>query len=182
MKTYKKLTCQKCNATVTIRGIRETEPEPTECGECGTPYIWQKPIADPDANVQIKLHYRDGEYLTGHTVHGNEAKLLEKIGLARYVDGWGYLVDYKTVNALGTEFLYQQALDFARPTMETKQARKDAEATRIASIFAEAAHTGKPIILEQYTAECNLEDCSQDNVTVYAMPDGKTRSTRSHTY
>jgi Zn ribbon nucleic-acid-binding protein len=184
MKTYKVLTCQKCNARVTIRGWRETQPEPIECPKCGIPYTYRKPAADPDANVKINLYYQDGEYLTGHTVHGDEAKLLEKIGLAKYVDGWGYLVNDATVKSLGTEFMYEQALDLARPALEAKEAARNAEVVARENIFAEAARNGQPVVLDEYSDDCNdpREECSLDNVTIYAMPNGTTKTVRSHTY
>jgi len=137
---------------------------------------------DPDANTKIKLQYRDGEYLTGYAVRSNEAKLLEKIGLTTYMDGWGYFVEDATVKALGTEFLYSQALEYVRPAIEAKLAEVNAEKVHTTQIFAEAARTGKPVVLRRYTTECNLEDCSMDNITVYAMPDGKTKTTQSHNY
>lgn len=69
----------------------------------------------------IKLYYHDGEYLSGHQVHGQAAQLLEKLGLAKWVNGWGYHVDFKAVEALGEEFTYAQVEKYARPTLEAKE-------------------------------------------------------------
>jgi hypothetical protein len=140
--------------------------------------------ADPDGAVMIKLHYHDGEYLSGHTLYGTEAKLLEKISMAKYVDGWGYLVNEKLVKALGTEFPYQEAVDYARPMLDARQAKIDREARLRQATFDLAAKTGEPVVLDQYMDECNdpREECSQDSVTVYAMPNGSTKTTRNHTW
>jgi hypothetical protein len=140
--------------------------------------------ADPNSLKKITLHYHDGEYLSGYTLHGEETQLLEQIGLARYVSGWGYHVEDAVVNALGTEFLYHQALELARPAIEAKKSSEAAEKAIRENAFAVAARTGKPVVLDSYTDECNdpREECSLDNVTVYAMPDGSTKTSRSHTW
>lgn len=132
----------------------------------------------------IQVFYTEGEYLSGYTLHGKAAELLEKIGLARYVSGWGYRVDEKTIAALGKEFTYPAAVEHTRPAREAAEAKKQtAEAARAAK-FAQARETGKRVELESYPDECNdpSEDCSLDMVTVYAMPDGSTKTTRNHTW
>lgn len=50
--------------------------------------------------------------------------------------------------------------------------------------FAKAKTTGKPVLLQETTGECNDsdEECSIDIVRVFAMPDGSTKTTRVHTY
>lgn len=137
-----------------------------------------------DSEQEIEVYYRDGEYLSGHTLHGDDAKFLESIGLAKYVDGWGYLVSEKTVNSLGQKFTRHAARELAQPVLEAKRQHKNAEDAIRASVFSEAKRSNRPAILDQYTAECNdpREECSLDNVTVYAMPDGSTKITRSHTW
>lgn len=69
-----------------------------------------------------------------------------------------------------------------------EQARKDAEAAeaqaKIEAAFAEARTTGKPVVIKSWAEECDgsTNDCSIDIVAKYAMPDGTTKITRTHTY
>jgi hypothetical protein len=133
---------------------------------------------------EIVLHYHDGEYLSGYQVHGQEASLLKELGLAEWVDGWGYYVKSDVVNALGEEFTYPQAVEYSRPARDAKAAKTaQAEATRQAK-FDEAKSTGEPVELERYLAPCNdpHEECDMDIVVVYAMPDGTTKTNRNHTW
>lgn len=132
----------------------------------------------------IKLYYHDGEYLSGYTLHGQEAKLLEQIGLAKYVSGWGYHVKDEIVNKLGEEFEYRAAWELAQPAIQIKQITEQLEQERIEKIFAEAKLTGRRVELESYSDECNdpREECSLDTVTVYAMPDGTRKTVRNHTW
>ena len=135
--------------------------------------------------VPIELTYHDGEYLQGHTCHDRlSAKLLMDLGLAREVSGWGVHVDHTLVTALGESFNYQQAAEFAAPAIAAKEAAKsEAQATRDA-IFATARETGKRQVLNTRMEECDgsARDCSYDAVTTWAMPDGTTTTTRTHTH
>lgn len=142
------------------------------------------PKLDPHGDTTIKLYYHDGEYLTGYTVHGEAAHLLEKIGLAHYVDGWGYHVNDQAVAKLGTEFRYQAAVDLAAPVIAAHQDLQRAMEQAENDKFSQARQTGKPIVLRSYSDDCDdpREECSLDNVTEYAMPDGSTKTTRSHTW
>ena len=133
----------------------------------------------------IKLDYRDGEYLSGYTLHGNQAKLMESIGLAKYVDGLGYHVKNSVVEKLGVpEFQFRAAWELAQPAIRAKADFERMEKERIARIFAEAKSTGKEKVLESYSDECNdpREECDIDAVTVYAMPDGSRKIVRDHTW
>jgi len=135
-------------------------------------------------DIAFECYFHDGEYLSGYTLHGEPAKELVALGLARYISGWGYHVRDEVVKALGTSFTHAQAVEYSRPArMEKIQAAHSAKAARQAK-FDEAARTGRQVVLEQYTADCNdpNEECSLDNVTVYAMPDGSTKEYRSHTW
>lgn len=78
----------------------------------------------------IQLMYHDGEYLSGWEVVGQSIDLMQDLGLCKYVDGWGYYVKPDTIAALGKEFTYQQAQEYARPILEekTEKERKQAEA------------------------------------------------------
>lgn len=132
--------------------------------------------------IKVKLH--DGEYLSGHTIHGKQADLLEKLGLVRYVDGWGYLVNEGVVEALGETFTYSQAAEFAQPKIEAKEKMIASEKAAVEAKFLEAKETGKKVKLESWAEECNdhKEECSLDNITTYAMPDGSVKKERHHTW
>ena len=133
----------------------------------------------------IVLHWHDGEYLSGYEVLGQvEARLLEDLGLARYVDGWGHHVPQVAISALGTEFAYPAAVEYTRPAREAKAAKEAAQATALAQKFALARETGKPVEISRFMAECNdsREECSTDLITVLAMPDGTEKTTRQHTW
>jgi hypothetical protein len=71
---------------------------------------------------------------------------------------------------------------------EVKTAQKaEAENTAKAELeakYAEAKSTGKPVEIRRFMDDCNdpNEECSSDIVTVYAMPNGGTKSERQHTW
>lgn len=137
-----------------------------------------------NGNKKIKVYYHDGEYLSAYIVFGKEAKLLEKLGLARYIEGWGTKVEEELVEAVGEEFTYEQAKNFVQPKIEAK---KEQEAKRKAEIEAkiqEAKETGKPVELRRWVESCNdpKEDCDIDHVVEYVMPDGTTKTERYHTW
>jgi len=134
---------------------------------------------------KIKLRYHDGEYLSGYIVQTDYAdELLIDLGVANHVSGWGVHVEPKLVAALGEEFTYAQAVEFARPELEKKQAAKEQRDVARAAKFAQAKETGKPVELDRWTDECCERDfeCDLDIVTQYAMPDGSTRTERIHTH
>lgn len=146
--------------------------------------IGERKAPPAEFNIPIHLYYHDGEYLSGFTVHGDEAKLMEKLGLARYVDGWGYRVQEEIVKKLGTEFSGVDAWALAQPAIEAKQRRQAEEKAERQAIFDRAKRTGQKQLLDECSSECNdpREECDIDNVTVYAMPDGTTKTVRSHTW
>lgn len=132
----------------------------------------------------ITLHYHDGEHLSGWSVHGPAADLLEEIGLCRGVEVWGRCMENDAVKALGESFTFPQAMEFARPALNAKAAKaREAEEAEAAK-YAEAKDTGKPVEMKQWTEPCDgtVTECSWDHVTRYAMPDGSTKVTRAHTH
>ncbi len=158
---------------------RETEKAAQEKAEK------EQRIADIKAGkLTIKAHYHDGEYLSGYTAFGEEADLLEKLGIAKYVSGWGTCIDDKAIEALGEEFTYPEAVEFMRPVLEAKEAKKAAAEAERAEKFEEAKKTGKPVEIRSWTADCNdpHEQCSLDIITEYAMPDGTITTDREHTW
>lgn len=88
---------------------------------------------------KITLHYHDGEYLSGYEVFGAAAALLEELGLAEYVDGWGYHVSGAVAKALGEEFTYPEAVEFTRPAREAVEAKKAAAEKKAAEKEARRA-------------------------------------------
>lgn len=72
---------------------------------------------------------------------------------------------------------YNKIIEKRNARKAVKQAEKDA-------IFEKAKVAGEKQVLETYPVECNDPDesCDIDIVTVYAMPDGTTKKTRSHTW
>jgi hypothetical protein len=136
-------------------------------------------------NIKIKVYYHDGEYLSGYTVHGEEAELLVELKLAKYVDGWGYYIeDGKLVGTLGEEFTYEQAAEFARPKLEALAKTKAEKEAKRQAIFDKAKETGEKQLLRQWSDECNdpNESCDIDTVYEWAMPDGTTKVERHHTW
>lgn len=132
----------------------------------------------------IKARYHDGEYLSGYIVFGRAADLLIEIGLARYVAGWGVLLERSVVDALGESFTYPQAYELAKPALEETEKQKAAAEEKRRMKFEEAKTTGKPVELSRYTTGCNdpHEDCDLDVVVSYAMPDGSVKTERHHTW
>ena len=128
----------------------------------------------------ITAKWTDGEYLQAYEVFGIAAELLEELGIAKYIDGWGVRVEQKLVDALGEEFTYQQVVEFAQPKRD-KEAQKKAE---LNAKFEEAKRTGKPVEIFRTTTECNDPkiECSLDIITIWAMPDGTQKEERIHTY
>ena len=152
----------------------------------------QKEIDDLRSGAApVELRYHDGEYLSGHEVHGPAADMLVRLGLAKDVSGWGTSVNDDVVKALGTTFTLPQAEEYARPKLEAaaaKSAAKKAETeAHRKSKFDEAKATGRPVEIQQWsepvTGRREVEEGnSLDIVYEYAMPDGTTQTKRHGTY
>jgi hypothetical protein len=67
--------------------------------------------------------------------------------------------------------------------VKEKKIEVEAEAKK-AIIFEAAKTTGTKQVLSSYGDDCNdpREECSYDQITVWAMPDGTTKTTRQHTW
>jgi hypothetical protein len=132
----------------------------------------------------IRIVYYDGEYLQGHNVSGPAAELLKDLGLAEHVSGWGCHVDHIAAKALGEEFTYQQAAEYARPALEAKAAKVAAKEAARQAKFDEARETGKPVLLHKWTSDCcdRREECSLDIHYEHAMPDGSVKHEWHHTW
>ncbi len=134
--------------------------------------------------IVIRPQWHDGEILSGWEVFGQAADALEEIGLAKYISGWGHIVEQATIDALGKEFTFPQAAELTRPAREEKEAAARAKAEARQAKFAEAKRTGKRVEIRSWMVNCNdpREQCSLDHVTEYAMPDGTTKIERQHTW
>jgi hypothetical protein len=132
----------------------------------------------------IKVKWVDGEYLSAYSVFGIASDLLEEIGAAKYIDGWGTRVEQKLVDALGEEFTYPQAVEFTQPKRDQETAKETRKKAELEAKFAEAKRTGKPVEIFRTTTECNDPkiECSLDIITIWAMPDGTQTEERIHTY
>ena len=132
---------------------------------------------------KLAVRYYDGEYLGGYQVLGEAAELLATAGLARYISGWGYLVDEEVVRALGEEFAYPDALAYAERRKAEKEAAAKPAVDRQAKID-EAKRIGAPVEIRRWTEPCadRQLECSLDVVIEWALPDGTTRIERHHTH
>lgn len=132
----------------------------------------------------ITVRYHDGEYLSGWEVFSQAANLLEGLGLAKYVNGWGYHVPSEVVRALGESFTYPAAVEHTRPAAEAAVAKKAQAADDRRAKFDTARQTGKPVLLRRWTADCSdpEEECNLDIVCEWAMPDGSLKTERQHTW
>jgi hypothetical protein len=82
----------------------------------------------------------------------------------------------------------KDALDLIKDIKTTAEAikaeKEKDEADRFTDVFTAAKETGEKQHIRHYMADCNdpREECSTDLVTVWAMPDGTTKTERSHTW
>jgi hypothetical protein len=89
-----------------------------------------------------------------------------------------YLTDEQW-DAILSEYnaLLQSKLDKIAKTEDEETEKKD-------KAFAEAARTGEPVVINSWMEDCDgsVEECSTDMVTLCAMPDGTTKTSRSHSF
>lgn len=71
-----------------------------------------------------------------------------------------------------------------RKAWQELESQTAAEREAEEAAFARAKETGKPVFLRETTAPCDdsSEECSIDIITVFAMPDGSTKTERHHTW
>ena len=136
------------------------------------------------SKIAITAEYHDGEYLSGYAVCGNGARLLEEVGACKYIEGWGYYVERKTVKALGETFTLAQATEYMAPANAEKAEKAAAQKADLDAKFSEAEATGKPVEIRRWMSECHGShaDCSFDSNVEYAMPDGTTKIEWDHCY
>jgi hypothetical protein len=132
----------------------------------------------------ITVKWTDGEYLQAYEVFGIAAELLEELGIAKYIEGWGMRVEQDLIKALGEEFTYQQVVEFTQPKRDQEAIKEAQKKAELNAKFEEAKRTGKPVEIFRTTTECNDPkiECSLDIITIWAMPDGTQKEERIHTY
>ncbi len=147
------------------------------------------PIPDVPADEVISLFYSEGEYLSGYMPRSRSNEL-ESLGLAHYVSGWGThfdaMKDFKPV--LGEKFTWAQAIAYVTPLREVAEKKHAAKVAtknqKENDAFAKAKETGQPVPLRTWSEECDgsEQECDIDNLTEYALPDGRKKVVRSHSY
>lgn len=148
----------------------------------------QEKIALEESKKPLKVSYCNGEYLEGYQAFGYSAKLLEELGLAKWVSGWGYLVDDELIKALGKEFTYAQAKEFATPKIEKAAAEREekqrAEQRRIETLIEQAKVLGHKVEVSRRIVDCDgsVEECSTDILVQYIDGNGKYSVERIHTH
>jgi glycerophosphoryl diester phosphodiesterase len=137
-----------------------------------------------NGSTKIEMKWYEGEILSGYMALGESADLLVEIGAAKWVEGWGYLIESNIVEALGENMTYPQVVEYLRPAKENAEEKVAAKKAQENALFAEAKETGKPVLLKKWMEGCNdpQEECSTDIVYMYAMPDGTTQVKRQHTW
>lgn len=80
--------------------------------------------------------------------------------------------------------LTQAVVDAEKKEVEKKEEKKRKKEEKEKAVFDEAKKTGKPVVLFSYTDDCDdpREECSCDQVVIYANPDGTKTTKRWHTY
>lgn len=136
------------------------------------------------SKIKISASYKDGEYLQGWQVCGDIGKELENIGVAQWIEAWGYLINENFIERVGTEFTIQQAVDFMKPVVEKKEREKQEKEERRQKAFQQAKETNKSVEIYRFITDCDgsVQECSTDIVIGYVMPDGSIKNKRVHTY
>lgn len=78
----------------------------------------------------------------------------------------------------------KEAAEAAKKAAAEKAAKEAAAEAERQAKFDEARESGKPVMLRGWSEDCNdpREECSQDIVRQYAMPDGSVKTRRQHTW
>jgi len=192
--------CPLCGNRIAVGTIIEKQNGEWAHAKCPAPKVAEpakpveiKPLFLPvpvvPADEVITLFYSEGEYLSGYMprTRSNE---LESLGLAHYVSGWGThfdaVKDFKPV--LGEKFTWAQAVAYVTPLREVAEKKHAAKITasnqKEADAFAKAKATNEPVPLRSWSEDCDgsEEECDIDNLTEYALPNGRKKVVRSHSY
>lgn len=74
--------------------------------------------------IPIRPSWRDGEYLSGWAVYGEDAELLRGLGIAEEVGGWGWMVPSKHIDALGEIIFFPAAAAYAATLPRRRSAQE----------------------------------------------------------
>lgn len=82
-----------------------------------------------------------------------------------------------------TEKQYEELLKMNEMSKEKQREQAEQKEKEKREKFEEAKRTGKPVLLCSWPEECNDDkECDVDIVETFAMPDGTTKTERTHTY
>lgn len=129
--------------------------------------------AEALSEARMEVFYMQG--WEGHTVQV-DSRLSDDEIIAQMPAGfWG---------EENTPETFREHLQKARAERAAKTAARQREDERLEAAKAEAARTGKDVLLRQYIDECDgsVTECSTDVVYEYMRPDGTVRVKRMHTY
>lgn len=129
----------RANKAETIAELRRIEAEKKARAEAKEAARQEEIRAIKAGEKEIELRWHDGDILSGWTAFGEAGDLLEKLGIAKSVGGWGLYIDAEVAEALGEEFTYAAALEFARPQLEARAEKERAAAEKAAALEAERA-------------------------------------------
>lgn len=126
---------------------------------------------------EIELEYQEGEYLSGYRVVDSIAgEMLEELGFAHYVDGWGYLAH--------SEIEELETLTIENATSEKEETLQETKEQDIKESIAQAKMLGHKVEIYRMTTDCDgsVGECSTDIVVGYVDGEGSKTSERIHTY
>ena len=112
---------------------------------------------------------------------------LEKYGYIRLDQATDQMMN---VTCGGNEYFVEDVVssyemklsDILNPSIEAEKAQKNKKEEEKKNALQRAKTTGERQIIDRWTEDCPHKDCSNDIVTYWAMPDGTTQTTRTHTY
>ena len=135
-----------------------------------------------------------------HDFEAEEKALREARMEVFYLRGWeghtitvdSRLSDDEIIASMGPGFWreenapesFREHLQKARAERAAKAEARQREDDRFEALKAEAARTGKDVLLRQYADECDgsAGECSTDIVYEYIQPDGSLKIERVHTF
>lgn len=136
-----------------------------------------------DRGRELEPYHQEGEYYSGKTLDGEDAKLMESMGLMKYLSGWGYAMT-DLGNRLPDKFTLGQADDLGLDGRMKRYTVGMNRKREIRQKFDQAKQTRKKVLLRKFDTECNdpREECSLDIVYEWAMPNQKMMIQRDHTW
>lgn len=105
--------------------------------------------------------------------------------LEKYIieEDWGeYSVT--TYYKINNKDLEKILLNTEEAVEEERKKKEEKEKDRIEEITKKAKETGEKQIIHSWVEDCNdpYEECNLDHITIWVLPNGETKKTRSHTW